>query len=100
MLILDDNRCIIFSVGFLRISLNRVRVRQFTSNLEQDLLDDLVSANMYVSGAYSCLLEDIYVHSLPLPLARSATPSGGLDGRDGLCVLLTVTKNTMVRERV
>jgi hypothetical protein len=31
--------CIIFRVGFLRISLNNVRVRQFTNNLDQKLLD-------------------------------------------------------------
>ncbi len=63
--------CIIFSVGFLRISLNSVRVSQFTSKLEQEILDDLVSANMYASGTYSCLLEDIYVRSLLLPPASS-----------------------------
>jgi hypothetical protein len=45
--------CIIFIGGFLRISLNSVRVRQCTNNLEQEVLDDLVSVNMYVSGTYS-----------------------------------------------
>jgi hypothetical protein len=54
----------------LRISLNSVRVRQFTNNLEQELLDDLVSTNMYAPGTYSSLLEDIYVRSLLLPLAN------------------------------
>ncbi len=48
--------CIIFSGGFLRISLNNVRMRQFTNNLDQELLDDLVSPNMYAPGTYSCLL--------------------------------------------
>jgi hypothetical protein len=60
----------LFSVGFLRISLNRVRVRQFTNNLEQELLDDLVSVNVYAPGTYSCLFEDFYVHSLLLPLGN------------------------------
>ncbi len=39
-------------------------------NLEKELLDELTSANMYVSGTYSCLLEDIYIHSLLLPLGN------------------------------
>ncbi len=67
--------CIILSVGFLRISLNSVRVSQFTKNLEQELLDDLVSGNMYALGTYSCFLEDIYVRSLLLPLGNNFVTS-------------------------
>jgi hypothetical protein len=39
-------------------------------NLEKEIQDELASANMYVSGTYSCLLEDIYIHSLLLPLGN------------------------------
>ncbi len=60
---------------FLRLSLNSVRVRRFTNNLEQDLLDDLVSANMYASGTYSGLLEDIYVRSCYFLLVAVSTPN-------------------------
>jgi hypothetical protein len=39
-------------------------------NLEEELLDELASANMYVPGTYSCLFEDIYVRSLLPPLGN------------------------------
>ena len=39
-------------------------------NLEKELLDELASANMYAPGTYSCLLEDIYIRSLLLPLGN------------------------------
>ncbi len=39
-------------------------------NLEKELLDQLASANMYESGTYSYLLEDIYIRSLLLPLGN------------------------------
>ncbi len=55
----------------LEMITDSVRVKRFTNNLEQELLDDLVSANMYAPGTYSCLLEDIYVRSLLLPPGSS-----------------------------
>ena len=39
-------------------------------NLEKELLDELVSANMYEPGTYSCWFEDIYIRSVLLPLGN------------------------------
>ena len=39
-------------------------------NLEKELLDEFVSASMYTSGTYSCLLEDNYIRSLLPPLGN------------------------------
>ncbi len=39
-------------------------------NLEKEILDELASTKMYVSGTYSILFEDIYIRSLLLPLGN------------------------------